>query len=514
MTEKETALAWLDEATPRLSDFHQTIYGFHEPAWREYRSARAYVELLRAEGFDVEAGSGGMPTAFRARWGDGGPVLGAYAEYDAVPGNSQEPVPFRKPREGVHPWAAGHTDPHSALGVGALAGVLATKHAMERHRLPGTLTFFGEPAEKVCGSKPVHAAKGYYDDLDAAFSYHPWDTNTAVLDIHCGSYWSVVFTFQCAEEKPWVDLGILGGEALAHGVPRSPGALDALCLMHATTKTTKENIYPHTALWTLNEAILGAGMATADNLPPRIAQIQYSWRSPSLDVQAHVANVLFNNARHAAGATNCTVHARWVTKTRLGVKNHALARATFANLSPTTLGEEAREFAREIQRNAGVAVMDDPFTADCQTLTSPEDAEVPLRRTLPPWQEHMIADDYVDYTWHAPTVRFYTGRPLLRDPGGWDRWPALALNGVRAAIDPTWISAGRTLAGTAIDLLTRPELLAAARAEHAERTADWVGPLLPADFQPPVDLPWPEYVDTPRGREWTLPTPVTFGERL
>ena len=44
---------------------------------------------------------------------------------------------------------------------------------MERHGITGTLRLFGEPAEKVCGSKPVHAAHGYYDDLDAAISFHP-----------------------------------------------------------------------------------------------------------------------------------------------------------------------------------------------------------------------------------------------------------------------------------------------------------------------------------------------------
>ena len=107
-----------------------------------------------------------------------------------MPGNSQEAVPYRKPREGVHEQAAGHTDPHSALGTGALAGVLAAKAAMERHDLGGTLVFFGEPAEKVCGSKPVHAAHGYYDDLDAAISFHPaWvpsRANTAYWDTHCG----------------------------------------------------------------------------------------------------------------------------------------------------------------------------------------------------------------------------------------------------------------------------------------------------------------------------------------
>jgi aminobenzoyl-glutamate utilization protein B len=172
--EKQFALDWLDQQRERLSAFDLEIWRYAEPAWREYKSARAYVELLREAGFTVEGGSGEMPTAFCATWGDGGPVLASYAEYDAVPGNSQQVVLYRAPREGLHPWAAGHTDPHSMLGVAALSGVLAAKAAMERYGLKGTLKFFGEPAEKVCGSKPVHAAKGYYDGVDAFIAYHPW----------------------------------------------------------------------------------------------------------------------------------------------------------------------------------------------------------------------------------------------------------------------------------------------------------------------------------------------------
>ncbi len=206
--EKETALDWIEANRGRLSEFCTEIWRYAEPAWREYRSARAYCELLRAEGFDVEEGSGEMPTAFVARWGSGGPVIGGYAEYDAVPGNSQQPVPYQAPREGVHPWAAGHTDPHSSLGTAALTAILATKAAMQAERVPGRLVLFGEPAEKVCGSKPVHAAKGYYDGVDAFIAYHPMNANTTVWETHCGSYWSAVFTFECAEPERWLGKGL------------------------------------------------------------------------------------------------------------------------------------------------------------------------------------------------------------------------------------------------------------------------------------------------------------------
>ena len=108
--QKRFALDWIGERARRFSDWHLRIWEYAEPAWREYKSAKAYCDLLRAEGFEVEEGSGGMPTAFAATWGKGGPVLGSYAEYDAVPGNSQQVVPYQAPRAGLHPWAAGHTE--------------------------------------------------------------------------------------------------------------------------------------------------------------------------------------------------------------------------------------------------------------------------------------------------------------------------------------------------------------------------------------------------------------------
>jgi len=143
---QQTALDWVTSNEGQLSRDHMTIWELAEPSWREYKSAAWYVDRLRKEGFAVEQESGGMPTAFCATWGTEGPILGAYAEYDAVPGMNQAAVPRREPRKGFHRWAAGHTDPHSALGLGALGGLLAAKAAIEKHGLEARLKFFGEPA--------------------------------------------------------------------------------------------------------------------------------------------------------------------------------------------------------------------------------------------------------------------------------------------------------------------------------------------------------------------------------
>jgi aminobenzoyl-glutamate utilization protein B len=521
---KQFALDWLDQHTQRLSDFTMEIWRYAEPAWREYKSAAAYRELLREAGFAVEEGSGGMPTAFVARWGEGKPVVGAYAEYDAVPGNSQQPVPYQAPREGLHPYAAGHTDPHSMLGVGALSGVLAAKAAMERHGITGSLIFYGEPAEKVCGSKPVHAAKGYYDGVDAFIAYHPSNANTTVWETHCGSYWSAVFTFECARPEEWGSKRLspkrgVDSAASAHATARCPGAIDALCLMYTTTKYTKEAMFPHTGTWTLNEFVLAAGDATADNLPPRFSQIQYAWRSPLLDVQEQIYRVLENNAKAAAASTGCESWVQWVTKTRVGLANNALADLTYRNLElvgPPTYSEEARAFGREIQRNLGLEPMADPLPEVYSRLIPPQEYEAATRALLPAWQQHFTSDDYVEYTWHAPTVRLYTARPHLKPPHAGYEYPAWASNAIGGRpelIDSGLFVAGKTIAATILDLLTSPEELARAQAEFTERTGGgiggerWVAPLLPADFPPPIDLRWPEYVTTARGDEWWLPTP-------
>lgn len=512
------ALEWITANQERLSAFNARIWSHAEPAWREYRSVRDYVELLRAEGFTVEEGSGGMPTAFVARWGSGGPVLASFSEYDAVPGNSQQVVPRQAPREGVHPYAAGHTDPHSVLGTASLAAVLGVKAAMQAHGVAGTLKLFGEPAEKVCGSKPIHAAKGYYDGLDAAVVWHPWTSNTVTSETHFGAYWSAVITFEADAPEQWIDPSLMPIEG-AHAAARCPGALDALCLMYTTTKYTKEAMFPHAGSWTLNEHIIGDAGATSDNLTPRFSQIQYSWRSSSLGIQEQIWRVLANNARHVAGITGCRAFVRWVTKTRVGLPNTALTDLAWKNLQAIgapRYSAEALEFGRQMQRELGLEPMEDPFLADVSRLTPPEAHEARLRAGLPSWQKHLSADDYVEFCWHAPTVRLLAARPRLRPPSpgyAYPAWTYNALGGLPAAVDPGLFVAAKTMALTLVDLATQPEALAAAQAEFRERTGGgvggsrWVGPLLPPDFDPPVDLRWPEYVATPRGEEWTFPTP-------
>ncbi|MFQ6053307.1 MAG: amidohydrolase [Candidatus Bathyarchaeia archaeon] len=518
--EKRSVFDWIDDNRRRISEFHQEIWHYAEPAFREYRSAKAYVELLRSEGFKVEEGSGQMPTAFCAVWGEGKPVIGGFAEYDAVPGCSQAAVPYRKPRDDdLHPWAAGHTDPHSALGVGPLFGFLAAKRAMEEYGLKGTLRFLGEPAEKVCGSKPIHAAKGYYDDLDASLPFHPSGINAVRRDIQGGSYYNSLFTFETRHPERWFRPRDPPFRIAGHAGGRIPAALDAVCLMYTATKYVEDAMLPYTVYWTLNEYIMVGGQCTSDNLPPRIAQIQYAHRAPLLEMQEQIERVLDNTAKGVAQITGTRVTKRVISRTRCGLTNVTLSEILYRNLQlagPPEFTEEAVDFARQIQENLGLEPMEDPLTKECREIAPIEAPDNSVRRLFPPWVETQGSDDYVEYQWTAPSTRLYTATAVLRPPDPnyvYPPWVRYAMNGYPACIDPCISTAAKTIGATIVELITHPEELEKARAEFVERTgggvggSKWVAPLLPKDFYPPIDLPWPEYVSTVRGFEWSLTKP-------
>ncbi|MGC5700071.1 amidohydrolase [Pseudomonas sp. NFXW11] len=518
---KEFAIDWVARHRQQLSDWHQIIWHYAEPAFREYKSSAWYVERLEAEGFTVERGSGGMPTAFCATFTQGqGPLLATYGEYDAVPGNCQAATTRKQPRDGLSRFAPGHTDPHSALGISALGGALAAKATMQEFGLQGSIRFFGEPAEKLRASKPVHAAKGYYDDLDAAISFHPTYmlplNNTTTWDTHCGIAYAYIYSFTCEEPEQWIAADRYSPIPQNHLAARAPGANDALVHFYTLNESLRRSTLPFTGLWSYNEAILTAGQATADNLPPHLSQIQYLLRCDSIEQAETISQVMDNNAAAAAMATGCRWKKTWVCKSRGGLPNHVLAQATYDNLAAVGApqwDEEAREIAREIQRNLGLEAMQRPFLAATETLIEPQECERQMRLQMPAWQNYLTSDDYPEYTWHCPTVRLLVARPMLSAPPGvvYPDWVSNALGGMRQTIDPMIDVAAKTIAATLVDLLTEPQLLAAARAEFVERTGGgiggsrWQGPLLPRDFQVPHDFRWPEYISTARGEEWWIP---------
>ena len=492
-----------------LSQACATIFEFAEPAWREYRSAAWYVERLRAEGFTVEEGSAGMPTAFCAEWHNGdGPVVGMYAEYDAVPANCQAAAPEPKPRVGLPLTAAGHTDPHSALGISALGGLLATKAAMEKHGLRGGLRFTGEPAEKVRGSKPIHAAAGYYDGLAGMLSFHPFYMlplcNTVRWDTQCGAAYSMIYRFECHAPQTW---GARDGAPIpqSHSDIRAPGANEALMAMFQMGKTLRDSMLPHRGGWSISEAILSAGQATADNLPALQADLQYMIRVPTVEMAEDVTAALDRNAAAVAAMTGCAWSRHWVCKSRPGLTNHRMAEIVWEGLQDVGAPQwdaAARDIMRQV-RDACGGGEGEPLLPACEALVDPREAERILRQDLPPSQISSTSDDYTDMTWHCPTARFYVARPALAG-GPYPPWAMNALGGIPATIDPMVQVAAKVLAVSALRLIEDAQAREEAWSEFERRKAETDTPPL-CDYPPPIDFAWPEYVETARGRGWCIP---------
>jgi aminobenzoyl-glutamate utilization protein B len=421
-----------------------------------------------------------MPTAFDATWGDKGPTIGFFAEYDATPGHSQKPVPWDEP---AVPYGAGFTDAHNMLGTTACFAATAFKATLERHKIPARIKLLGTPAEKLCVGKPFMARDGLFEGMDALLAWHPGGPTSVLGDVWPLTYMSMVFEFKVESAS--------GGQS---GDVSYPGALDAAMLMYNNVNTMKEHM---PALMrrggSINEFMMTGGQCTVST--PEFSQIVYAWRTEDLPDQEAIRKVIERCAQGAAIAADCKVEPRIITAVRTGLPNTTMTNLVMENLlthGPPRYTEEDKAFAREIQRNLGQKETEQPYDV---TIVPPEKA----------YGAFHPADDVNEFTWHAPTARLYVSKAMTRG-FRYPRWVESALCGM-GATHRMGETAAKVLAASAVDLAKKPEALKAAKAEFDRRRAEhWEKPLMPKGVKPPVGLLWPEWVDRP-GSEWWIPPP-------
>jgi aminobenzoyl-glutamate utilization protein B len=458
----DTAGRWLAEHRSEVTGLVDAIGEYAEPGLAEHRSAEALASFLEGHGFDVRVGVAGMPTAFVAEYGSGGPVLGMMCEYDATPGDSQRPVPEPAP---IDPGAGGFPDLHNGIGA-ASAGAAAAAAAALRERGGGaTVRVLGTPAEKLCIGKPVMAAHGLLDGLDAMIAWHPRPYSTIELDTGPGCYQAQVFDFtgvSAYASAPWVGVS----------------AVDAMTLMNVVVQFLREHI-PREHVASVNE-IFTAGGQHPTALPTH-AQAWYVSRALELDGIEHLAGMLDRAARAACLATGARFATRTVAATRPWLPNEVLARHCFENLERAGAPRppaEMRDFANRVLEQLGREPVPDPFDEELTPVDDRVTAEFAGG-----------ADDVTEFCWHAPTARIYVAYGLR-----WSKLPnwAGAAFAQTPAAHATVIAAARAVAFSALDLVDRPDVLAAAREEFERRTAERpLGPLLAPGTVPPLDLPFP-----------------------
>jgi aminobenzoyl-glutamate utilization protein B len=176
---RQAALASLDANYQRYTQVAKQIWDWAEVGYQETRSSALLQEQLRTAGFRIEAGVAGMPTAFVASYGQGKPVIAILAEFDALPGITQDAVPVRQV---IQTKDAGHACGHHLFGTGSTAAAIAVKEWLATTGRPGTVRLYGSPAEEGGAGKVYLVRAGLFKDVDVALHWHAGSSNDASAD--------------------------------------------------------------------------------------------------------------------------------------------------------------------------------------------------------------------------------------------------------------------------------------------------------------------------------------------
>ena len=441
--DKQTVIRYLEG---RAADFYalsDRIWENAEIRFGEKQSVQDYAAFLEAEGFTVTVGLAGLTTALRAEWGSGKPVIGFLGEYDALPGLSQKAgVAEKTPLES---GGNGHGCGHNLLGVGALMGAAGLKHALQTEGKPGTVIFFGCPAEEGGSGKTFMAREGCFDQLDAAFSWHP-DTRNMMPPGPVLANDVVRYSFT----------GKASHAAAAPEAGRS--ALDALELMNIGVQFLREHM-PSTAR--IHYAITDAG-GNSPNIVQSYASALYQIRAPFAPELAQLYERVNNIARGAALMTDTQVDIRFLKGTSNTVLIPALDEVMYRNMreipSPVEQAEDMA-FAQKIVRTQHPADGLPEHTFDLKVKPYIKAGNVPIPGS----------SDTGDVSWVCPVSQCAASTW----PAGTaaHSWQAVACGNSDFA-HRGMLYAGQVLAATAMDVCNHPEIIEEAWKQLKEKTGD------------------------------------------
>ena len=460
--DKLEALSVIDRQADFFRELADEIWDHPELSLKEFRAADLYCRKLRELGFEVTEKLCGIETAFCGRFGSGGPVIGILGEFDALSGLSQEAGSTEaKP---LIPGGNGHGCGHNLLGVGSLAAACAVKEWLEKTGRPGTVIFFGCPGEEGGAGKAFMARDGLWKKLDAALCWHPSDVNQVKTGTNNSSI-QVLYRFR-------------GKAAHAAGDPyNGRSALDAVELMNIGVQFLREHM---TDDCRIHYAITDAG-GVSPNVVQANASVLYMVRAnkvaDSVKLQARVDDI----ARGAALMTGTDFERVFIDGTAELLPNFCIEEALYRNLEEIGVPaytEEDRRLASALKASypgsgiVGVYGIRDPEIEKTLRRLS-GNGEKAINDFIPPLYSTTAfspgSTDVGDVSWLTPTSQIETVCWPAGVPG--HSWQIVACGKSELAHKGMFLAA-KVLAGTAVDLLSDGELLARARAEFEERSAE------------------------------------------
>ena len=426
---KAEAADLIDARAKLTQEIVDSLFSFSELAFQEFESQRYLTEILEAEGFAVEHGISGIPTAWWATWGSGKPVIALGSDIDGIPKSSQMPgVAYRQPMiEG----APGHGEGHNSGQAVNITAALAVKEIMEREGMPGTIVLWPGVAEELVATKAWFARDGMYDDVDAVLFTHVSDNMRVGWGQSTGTgLVSVEYTFD-------------GVAAHGAGDPwRGRSSLDAVELMNVAWNFRREHLHP---LQRSHYVIVDGG--DQPNVVPSKSTVWYFIREITAKKIRENFATLQRIAEGAAMMTDTKVTRRIVGAAYPRHFNKPIALAMDQNIQSVGLPEwsdDDQAFARALQE----LMEADEITG---LATELKGLEEPLEEP-----KSGGSDDIGDVSWNVPTV-------TLRFPSNVDGLQFHHWSSAMAMATPIahkGATAGaKVIAATMIDLLTEPGLV-------------------------------------------------------
>ena len=450
---KDAALNALNNAYEADKKTALQIWDFAEVGYKEVKSAALHVQHLKDAGFSVQTGVADIPTAFVATYGSGSPVIGILAEYDALPGIIQSATPERTLVPGK---TAGHACGHHLFGTASVSAGIAVKELIASGKLKGTVKVFGCPAEEGGSGKVFLVRAGLFNDVDAVIHWHPDDVN-AVTTTSALANKSAKFKFY----------GVSAHAAAAPDQGRS--ALDAVEAMDNMVNMMREHIPQETRI---HYVITSGGKAP--NVVPDFAEVYYYVRHPKRKDVVEIFDRVVKAAEGAAIGTGTTMKYDIIGGTHDLLINKTLAEAMQTNLEKVG-GVEYTEaeiaFAKKIQPTFIGAPVDVATAGKVKPLSYVNEG-------------NSGSTDVGDVSYAKPTVGLRAATWVPGTPA--HSWQAIASGGTEIGTKGMLV-ASKTMALTAIDLMSNPALLNKAIEEFKTSIGDYKYKALLGDIKPALN---------------------------
>ncbi len=471
---KAQVVAWLDMHMSEFTAISDAIWDKPELGYKEFFASKIQSDFMKAQGFKVTKDVAGMNTALIAEWGQGKPILGFAGEFDALPGLSQKNQATFDP---IEEGAPGHGCGHNLLGVGCMAAAVALKEWLEATGTPGTVRYYGCPAEEGGAGKTFMARDGLFDDLDLAFNYHPMSLNMAGKG-SCVGVNHIRFAFH-------------GKTAHAGGTPwEGRSALDAVELMNVGVNYLREHVTKDVRM---HYVITNGGKAP--NIVPDEAEVWYYVRAHDPKNLTEVTDRVRDVAKGAALMTSTQMEEIFESATSSTLPNVYLAdlhTAEMQKLGPITYTQEELDYATKInealeydpnsmrKRIEGMQISKE-FKEQALPLVALPVIGVPL----PSWNEGEISGgstDVGDLSRVVPCCELTTTCWAIGVPG--HSW-AVTATGKHSIGHKGMLYAAKTMASVAIECIQHPEHIEKAWEEFHQKQPEGYTCPIPEGINPP-----------------------------